>query len=141
MCTTDRDLLHNRWSLVATGDQPKRDEINASGPPGGNMPGFRQSNKQVHTAFHTRVLLGEFPHTKSSITWDINLYCSSLKNKSGLSPCRQGGFSSTARLAGSLKFFQSSSKVQKNYGMSPTDNEKNTPQNATPDYGQNKSQP
>lgn len=67
----------------------------------------------AHTAFHTRVLLGEFLRTKSSITHDINLYCSSLKNKSGLSPSRQGGFLSTAHLAGSLKFFQSSDKLRK----------------------------
>ena len=112
-CAQHRDLLHNRWPLIATGDQQKRDEINVSGPPWWNMSCFRQSNKHVHTAFHTRVLLREFLHIKSSLTCDINLYCTGLKNKSGLSPCRQRGFSSTAHLACSLKFFQSSDKLLK----------------------------
>ena len=90
-----------------------KEEWDVSGPPWWNMAGFRQRHKQVCTAFNTRTPLGEFLHIKSSIKSDINLYCTDLKNKSGLSPCRQREFSSTAHLALSLKFFQSSDKLLK----------------------------
>lgn len=106
----NRDLLHNWWSLIAAGGQAKRGEINVSGQHCWNMSGL-DSDKQVHTAFHTKVLLGEFLCITSPTTCDIDLCCTGLKNKNGLCPCRQKGFSSTVHLVLSLKFFKSSDKL------------------------------
>lgn len=68
MCTTHRELLHNWWSFIATGDQPERDEINVWGSPCWNMSGFRPSNKQAHTAFHIRIPWG------NSCIWKAQLH-------------------------------------------------------------------